>query len=138
MFDEPIPSKKDLALLAKLDIQGDGILEQLHSLFSYHRPKEYKVYVENIQYNPMDKGKILLDLIFTIQRYNKLVEKEMEEYYERGKKSKYFSDLYKGAENFGKRGPSKSCSEIMNNILPKYEQRHLRFKKDFLKKKYFP
>ena len=135
--DEPLILKEDLELLMKLKKQGTDLVEDLFTVFSYHRPKEYKLYVENIQYNPMDKGKILLDLIFTIQRYNKLVEKEMEEYYERGKKSKYFSDLYKGAENFGKRGPSKSCSEIMNNILPKYEQRHLRFKKDFLKKNIF-
>ena len=48
MFDEPLPSKEDLDLLMKLDKQGDGIIEDLFTIFSYHRPKEYKLYVENI------------------------------------------------------------------------------------------
>ena len=73
MFDEPLPSKEDLDLLMKLDKQGDGLIEDLFTIFSYHRPKEYKLYVENIEYNPLDKDKIILDLIFTIQKYIKFV-----------------------------------------------------------------
>jgi len=137
MFDEPIPTKSDLALLAKLDIQGDDILKELRSLFSYHRPKEYKIYVENIQYNPLDKDKIILDLIFTIHKYNNLVKKEMEVYHKKGKTNKYFSDLYKGSKYFGKSVTSKTCGEILNNLIPKYSEKHMRFRNDFLKKNIF-
>ena len=137
MFDEPIPSKSDLALLKKLDIQGDDILKELRSLFSHHRPKEYKIYVENIQYNPLDKDKIILDLIFTIHKYNNLVKKEMEIYHKKGKTNKYFSDLYKGSKYFGKSVTSKTCGEILNNLIPKYSEKHMRFKNDFLKKNIF-
>jgi len=137
MFDEPLPSKEDLDLLMKLDKQGDGIIEDLFTIFSYHRPKEYKVYVENIVYNPMDKDKIILDLIFTIQKYNKLVKKEMEAFHQKGKTNKYFSDLYKGAKYFGKSVTAKTCGEILNNLIPKYEEKHMRFKNEFLKKNIF-
>ena len=137
MFDEPLPSKEDLDLLMKLDKQGDGIIEDLFTIFSYHRPKEYKLYVENIEYNPLDKDKIILDLIFTIQKYNKLVKKEMDAFHQKGKTNKYFSDLYKGAKYFGKSVTAKTCGEILNNLIPKYEQKHLRFKNEFLKKNIF-
>ena len=137
MFDEPLPSKEDLDLLMKLDKQGDGIIEDLFTIFSYHRPKEYKLYVENIEYNPLDKDKIILDLIFTIQKYNKLVKKEMDAFHQKGKTNKYFSDLYKGAKYFGKSVTAKTCGEILNILIPKYEQKHLRFKNEFLKKNIF-
>ena len=137
MFYEALPSKEDIKLLKKLDIQGEGIIEDLFNIFSYHRPKEYKIYVENIEYNPQEKGKIILDLIFTIQKYNKLVKKEMEIFNEKGETNKYFSDLYKGAKFFGKSVTSRSCGEILNNLIPKYAEKHLRFKNDFLKKNIF-
>ena len=137
MFDEPLPSKEDLELLSKLDNQGDGIIEELFSIFSYHRPKEYKIFVENIKYNPLDKDKVILDLIFTIQKYNKLVKREMNIFHEKGKNNKYFSDLYKGLKFFGKSVTGKTCGEILNNLLPKYEEKHLRFPNQFLKKNIF-
>ena len=137
MFDEHLPSKKDLELLSKLDNQGDGIIEELFSIFSYHRPKEYKIFVENIKYNPLDKDKVILDLIFTIQKYNKLVKREMNIFHEKGKNNKYFSDLYKGSKFFGKSVTGKTCGEILNNLLPKYEEKHLRFPNQFLKKNIF-
>ena len=137
MFDESLPSKEDLELLSKLDKQGDGLLEDLFSIFSYHRPKEYKLYVENIEYNPLDKGKIILDLIFTIQKYNKLVKKEMESFHQKGENNKYFSDLYKGAKYFWKSVTSKTCGEVLNNLIPRYAEKHLRFENKFLNKNIF-
>ena len=62
MFDESIPSKEDLKLLSNLSIQGENIIEDLYKIFSYHRPKEYKIYVELIKYNPLDKNKIFIDI----------------------------------------------------------------------------
>ena len=137
MFDESIPSKEDLKLLSNLSIQGENIIEDLYKIFSYHRPKEYKIYVEHIKYNPLDKNKIFIDLISTIQKYNKLVKQEQELYQERGKSNKYFSKLYHGTKYFGKSATSKRCGELLNNLLPKYEQRHMIFKEKFLTKNIF-
>ena len=137
MFDEQLPSKEDLNLLSKISNQGSDMIEDLYSIFSYQRPKEYKIYVDHIKYNPLDKDKIILDLIFTIQKYNKLVSKQMAIYKLKGKKTKYFSDLYKGSKYFGKSVTSRTCGEILSNLIPKYEEKHIRFKPEFLKKKYF-
>ena len=137
MFDEPLPSKKDLDLLMKLKKEGDTLVDDLFGLFSYHRPKEYKLYSDNFTYNPLDKGKIILDLIFTIRKYNKLIKKELEVFQEKGKKSKYFTDLYKGSRNMGKSVTAKTCREIVNNLIPKYERKHLRFENNFLEKNIF-
>ena len=137
MFDESIPSKEDLKLLSNLSIQGENIIEDLYKIFSYHRPKEYKIYVEHIKYNPLDKNKIFIDLISTIQKYNKLVKQEQELYQEHGKSNKYFSKLYHGTKYFGKSATSKRCGELLNNLLPKYEQRRMIFKEKFLTKNIF-
>ena len=141
MFDEQLPSKEDLNLLSKISNQGSDMIEDLYSIFSYQRPKEYKIYVDHIEYNPLDKDKIILDLIFTIQKYNKLVSKQMAIYKLKGKKTKYFFDLYKGSKYFGKSVTSRTCGEIlsnlMSNLIPKYEEKHIRFKPEFLKKNIF-
>ena len=137
MFDEPLPSKEDLKILKKLDKQGDDIIEDLFTIFSYHRPKEYKVYIENIKYNPLDKNRIILDLIFTIQKYNKLVKKEMEIFHEKAKNNKNFSDLYNASKKSGNVITGKTCVEILNNLIPKYEEKHLRFPNEFLEKNIF-
>jgi len=137
MFDEPLPSKKDIDLLIKLKNQGDNLVDHLFGLFSYHRPKDYKLYSETFEYNPLDKRKIILDLIFTIQKYNKLVKKELEIFQEKGKKTKYFTDLYKGSKNMGKSVTAKTCRELVSNLIPKYEDKHLRFENKFLEKNIF-
>ena len=137
MFDEQLPSKEDLNLLSKISNQGSDMIEDLYSIFSYQRPKEYKIFVDHIKYNPLDKDKIILDLIFTIQKYNKLVSKQMAIYKLKGKKTKYFSDLYKGSKYFGKSVTSRTCGEILSNLIPKYEEKHIRFKPEFLKKNIF-
>ena len=138
MFDDvPVPSKEDLNLLSNLSIQGENIIEDLYKIFSYHRPKDYKIYVENLKYNPLDKNKIFLDLITTIQKYNKFVKKQKDIYKELGKDNKYFSKLYRGRKLFGKSVTADTCGEILDNILPKYEQRHMMFKNKFLKKNIF-
>ncbi len=137
MFDEQLPSKEDLNLLSKISNQGSDMIEDLYSIFSYQRPKEYKIYVDHIEYNPLDKDKIILDLIFTIQKYNKLVSKQMAIYKLKGKKTKYFFDLYKGSKYFGKSVTSRTCGEILSNLIPKYEEKHIRFKPEFLKKNIF-
>ena len=138
MFDEvPIPSKSDLNLLNNLSIQGENIIEDLYTIFSYHRPKDYKIYVSNLKYNPLDKNKIFLDLITTIQKYDKFVKKQKALYKELGKDNKDFFKLYRGRKLFGKSVTADTCGEILNNILPKYEQRHVIFKDKFLKKNIF-
>ena len=138
MFDEvPIPSKSDLNLLNNLSIQGENIIEDLYTIFSYHRPKDYKIYVSNLKYNPLDKNKIFLDLITTIQKYDKFVKKQKALYKELGKDNKDFFKLYRGRKLFGKSVTADTCGEILNNILPKYEQRNVIFKDKFLKKNIF-
>ena len=136
--DDPVPSKEDLNLLNNLSIQGENILEDLYTIFSYHRPKEYKIYVENIKYNPLDKNKILLDLITTIQKYDKFVKKQKDIYKDLGEDNKYFFKLYHGRKLFGKSVTADTYGEILNNILPKYEQeKHMIFEDKFLKKNIF-
>ena len=136
--DDPVPSKEDLNLLNNLSIQGENILEDLYTIFSYHRPKEYKIYVENIKYNPLDKNKILLDLITTIQKYDKFVKKQKDIYKDLGEDNKYFFKLYHGRKLFGKSVTADTYGEILNNILPKYErEKHMIFEDKFLKKNIF-
>ena len=136
--DDPVPSKEDLNLLNNLSIQGENILEDLYTIFSYHRPKEYKIYVENIKYNPLDKNKILLDLITTIQKYDKFVKKQKDIYKDLGEDNKYFFKLYHGRKLFGKSVTADTYGEILNNILHKYEQKkHMIFEDKFLKKNIF-
>ena len=137
MFEEPIPSKEDLKLLNDLSSLGEKIIEDLYNIFSYHRPKDYKLYVENLKYNPLDKNKIFLDLITTIQKYDKLVKKEREIYKDIGKSNKDFFKLYRGRRFFGKSVTSKTVGEILNNLFPKYEKKHMFFKNKFLKKNIF-
>ena len=137
MFEEPIPSKEDLKLLNDLSSLGEKIIDDLYNIFSYHRPKDYKLYVENLKYNPLDKNKIFLDLITTIQKYDKLVKKEREIYKDIGKSNKDFFRLYRGRRFFGKSVTSKTVGEILNNLFPKYEKKHMFFKNKFLKKNIF-
>ena len=45
MFEDQIPSKEDLILLKNISTQDENMLEDLYKIFSYHRPKDYKIYV---------------------------------------------------------------------------------------------
>ena len=137
MFEGQIPSKEDLILLKNISTQDENMIEDLYKIFSYHRPKDYKIYVSNLKYNPLNKNKIYLDLITTIEKYNKLFTKQKDLFKDISQNNRLFYKLYKNNKYFGKSATSKKSGELLNNILPKYEQKHMIFNDKFLKKNIF-
>ena len=137
MFEDQIPSKEDLILLKNISTQNENMIEDLYKIFSYHRPKDYKIYVSNLKYNPLNKNKIYLDLITTIEKYNKLFTKQKDLFKDISQNNRLFYKLYKNNKYFGKSATSKKSGELLNNILPKYEQKHMIFNDKFLKKNIF-
>ena len=136
MFEEQFPSKEDEILLKNLSLKGENVIEDLYKIFSYHRPKEYKIYVENIKYNPLDKNKIHLDLITTLQKYNELFTKKKELFKDIGQSNRLFHKLYLNKKNSEKSVTSRK-SDLFNNLLPKYEKKHMIFNNKFLNKNIF-
>ena len=120
MFEDQIPSKEDLILLKNISTQDENMIEDLYKIFSYHRPKDYKIYVSNLKYNPLNKNKIYLDLITTIEKYNKLFTKQKDLFKDISQNNRLFYKLYKNNKYFGKSATSKKSGELLNNILPKY------------------
>ena len=137
MFEDQIPSKEDLILLKNISTQDENMIEDLYKIFSYHHPKDYKIYVSNLKYNPLNKNKIYLDLITTIEKYNKLFTKQKDLFKDISQNNRLFYKLYKNNKYFGKNVTSKKSRELLNNILPKYEQKHMIFNDKFLKKNIF-
>jgi hypothetical protein len=70
------PSNKDLKILSKLDDKGKYLLEDLQKIFSYRKPKAYKLFVEKINYIPKKEEKEIMDLILIIQKYNEILKKK--------------------------------------------------------------
>ena len=42
------PTHEDLQLLANIDEKGRYLLEDLYKIFSFRKPKEYKLYVNRL------------------------------------------------------------------------------------------
>ena len=134
------PSNKDLKLLSKLDDKGKYLLEDLQKIFSYRKPKAYKLFVERINYIPKEEEKEIMDLILIIQKYNEILKKKMEKYNQKREENKYFSFLYKGIKYFSSDLASKDSNAFMNligNLINKYEQRHINLDSKFLNRNIF-
>ena len=137
-INDNIPTHEDLKLLSKLDDKGKYLLEDLHKIFSYRKPKAYKLYVEKINYIPKDDEKAIMDLILIIQKYNRILAKKMAEYEEKKKENQYFSFFYDGMKYFNKDLKSiTSSTNLMGNLLSQYEKRHIKFDSKFLNRNMF-
>ena len=133
-------SHSDYKLIEKLKDKGNLIIGELKKMLSYHIPKKYKVYIKEIDYNKnnQDDNKIVLDLIYIVQKYNKLLEKRLEIFYEKLEENNYFSKGYKGYQEFNSDFCGKeanSSNQLMGNLLTKYEKKHIIFQSKFLQKK---
>ena len=134
------PSHEDLKLLNKLDDKGKYLLEDLIKVFSYRKPKPYKLYVERINYVPNEEEKVIMDLILVIQKYNQILSKNMEYYQEKKKENKYFKYLYEGMQYFNSdlcRKEATSSVNLLGNLISKYERKHISFDSKFLNRNIF-
>ena len=134
---ENIPSKKDIELMNKLKDKGFYLLNDLKKVFSYKIPEKYSVYVPNLDYSLEKDKKVILDIIFSIQKYNRLFDKLMKEYEEKKEENKNFDLLYEGYKDFnddlcGKK--ANNTNNLVGNLINKYERKHITFNSQFLQK----
>lgn len=137
---ENIPSKKDIELMNKLKDKGFYLLNDLKKVFSYKIPEKYSVYVPNLEYSLEKDKKVILDIIFSIQKYNRLFDKLMKEYEEKKEENKNFDLLYEGYKDFnddlcGKE--ANNTNNLVGNLINKYERKHITFNSQFLQKNIF-
>ena len=141
-INDDYPSPEDLKLLANLDDKGRVLIDDLFKVFSYRKPKEYKLYVDKYDYTPKDdeKEKAIMDLILIIKKYNQILSKNMAYFEEKKKENKYFAFLYEGMKFFnsdlcGKE--ANSSTNLLGNLISKYEKKHLTFDSKFLTRNIF-
>ena len=136
------PSPEDLKLLANLDDKGRILIDDLFKVFSYRKPKEYKLYVDRFDYTPKDdeKEKAIMDLILIVKKYNQILSKNLAYYEEKKKENKYFAFLYEGMKFFNSDLCGKEANSSMNllgTLINKYEKKHLTFDSKFLTRNIF-
>ena len=134
------PTHEDLQLLANIDEKGRYLLEDLYKIFSFRKPKEYKLYVNRPNFTPKGDEKDIMDLIIVIQKYNEILAKKMAQYKEKKRENKDFSKLYEGMKYFNSELCGKEANSSFNllgNLLSKYEARHMKFETKFLKRNIF-
>ena len=141
-INDEYPSPEDLKLLANLDDKGRVLIDDLFKVFSYRKPKEYKLYVDRFDYTPKDdeKEKAIMDLILIIKKYNQILSKKMAYYEEKKKENKFFAFLYEGMKFFNSDLCGKKANSSMNllgTLINKYEKKHLTFDSKFLTRNIF-
>ena len=135
-----IPNHEDLELLSKLDDKGKYLLEDLYKIFSFKKPKTYKLYVQKINYTPSEEEKIIIDLILIIKKYNEALSKKKASYHLKNEENKYFAEGYKGFKLFNKELFGKeedSSKNLLEEIINKYEKKHMVFNQKFLNSNIF-
>ena len=137
MFVDQKPSNEDLKLLQNLKIKDEHIFENLYKIFSYHRPKDYQIYNENIKNYPLAKDKIYLYFITKLQKYEQHFKNKKELFQNIAQRNRNFYKSYMNKKFGGKSVTSKTCRELLNNLLPKYEKKHMTFDEKYLKKNIF-
>ena len=134
------PSKSDMELLLKLDNKGKELIEDLNKIFSYRRPKAYKLYVEKLDYIPTDEEKVIRDLIKIIKKYNEVLANNMAIRKMKEEENKYSSLILKGMKYINRDIYAKEAISINNlygNLINKYKNKHFFFDKQFLSRNIF-
>ena len=134
------PTHEDLQLLANIDEKGRYLLEDLYKIFSFRKPKEYKLYVNRPNFTPKGEEKDILDLIIIVQKYNEVLAQKMTQYKEKKKENKDFSKFYEGMKYFNSELCGKEANSsynLLGNLLNKYEARHIKFEPKFFKRNIF-
>ena len=134
------PTHEDLQLLANIDEKGRYLLEDLYKIFSFRKPKEYKLYVNRPNFTPKGEEKDILDLIIIVQKYNEVLAQKMAQYKEKKKENKDFSKFYEGMKYFNSELCGKEANSsynLLGNLLNKYEARHIKFEPKFFKRNIF-
>ena len=139
-INDNCPTHEDLQLLANIDEKGRYLLEDLYKIFSFRKPKEYKLYVNRPNFHPKGEEKDIMDLIILVQKYNEVLAKKMAQYKEKKKENKDFSIFYEGMKYFNSELCGKEANSSFNllgNLLSKYEAKHMKFEPKFFKRNIF-
>lgn len=138
--NKDFPSKKDLELISKVGDKGKYLIEDLNKIFSFKKPREYKLYIEKLNYIPTDDEKVIIDLILIIQKYNEALADKMANYKNKNEENKYFSLLYKGMKVFNSEFCGKEANSVTNlygNLITQYKKKHISFDTKFLSRNIF-
>ena len=133
-----IPSPEDLELISKLDNKGKYLVEDLYKIFSYKKPKAYKLFIDKTNTIQTDEEKVIIDLILIIQKYNKALSERMSLYQEKNNENKFFSSAYKSFKiNSDLFKEENSSNNLFNGLLTKYEEKNRIFNTKFIKSNIF-
>lgn len=133
-----IPSPGDLELISKLDNKGKYLVEDLYKIFSYKKPKSYKLFIDKANTIQTDEEKVIIDLILIIQKYNKALSERMSLYQEKNNENKFFSSAYKSFKvNSDLFKEENSSNNLFNGLLTKYEEKNRIFNTKFFKSNIF-
>jgi len=133
-----IPSPEDLELIKKLDNKGKYLVEDLYKIFSYKKPKAYKLFIDKKNNIQTDEEKVIIDLILIIQKYNKVLSERMSRYQEKNNENKFFSSAYKSFKTNSDLFKEVNSSNILfSGLIAKYEQKNRIFNTKFFKSNIF-
>ena len=133
-----IPSPEDLELISKLDNKGKYLVEDLYKIFSYKKPKEFKLFIDKKDTIQSDEEKVIIELILIIQKYNKVLSQRMSLYQEKNNENKFFSSAYKSFKiNSDLFKEANSSNNLLNGLVTKYEEKNRIFNAKFFKSNIF-
>ena len=133
-----IPSPEDLELISKLDNKGKNLVEDLYKIFSYKKPKTYKLFIDKAYTIQSDEEKVIIDLILIIKKYNKALSERMNLYQEKNNENKFFSSAYKSFKtNSDLFKEENSSNNLFNGLITKYEEKNRIFNSKFFKSNIF-
>jgi hypothetical protein len=133
-----IPSPEDLELISKLDNKGKNLVEDLYKIFSYKKPKRYKLFIDKAYTIQSDEEKVIIDLILIIKKYNKALSERMNLYQEKNNENKFFSSAYKSFKtNSDLFKEENSSNNLFNGLITKYEEKNRIFNSKFFKSNIF-